>query len=373
MKQGRAHSCASLHKCRGGAPLVDSLRELIDDIDREIVTLLNERARLAQEIGKHKASGNASVFVPEREHQVMRKVLAASEGPLSGEALAAIYREIISASRALERVLRIVFWGPLYTFSHEASLSQFGASSEHVPVPTIEDIFFEVEHGRADFGIVPVENSTAGTIGPTLDMFVQSPLKVCAELYLNISHYLVSKSEGLQGIKKVYSGQQPAAQCRNWLAQHLPGIELVEVSTTARAAELSLSGPEAAAITGGLAARYYNLNILAEHIEDNPRNKTRFFVIGNKECESTGQDKTSLLFSVAHRPGSLFRAMAAFELYNVNLTLIESRPTKQMPWEYVFFVDFQGHQRDDAIAKALASLSKDCLFVRVLGSYPEAG
>jgi len=351
---------------------MDQIRAKIDEIDLQMVELLNERARLAQEIGRQKANNHIPIFIPEREAQVMQRVLRINQGPLSNEALRAIYREIISASRAMEKPLRIVFWGPLYTFSHEASLQQFGASAEHIPVPTIADIFSEVEHGRADFGIVPVENSTAGTIGSTLDMFIQSPLKVCAELYLNISQHLVSKSTSLGEIRKIYSGQQPAAQCHNWIAQHLPHAELVEVSTTARAAELCQMEPEAAAITGRLAARYYGLNILAESIEDNPRNKTRFLVIGNLECEPTGHDKTSIMFSVPHRAGSLFRALAAFELYNINLTMIESRPTKLMPWEYVFFIDFQGHQKDDHVLKALTTLRKDCLFLTVLGSYPEA-
>jgi len=347
------------------------LRKEIDQIDEQILHLLTRRAELAQQIGRMKMRSRTQFFTPEREQQIYRRLIQINRGPLTNEQLRAIFREIISAARALEKPLVIAYWGPPGTFSHQAGVTKFGSSSEFVPVDSIQDVFHEVERSSADYGIVPVENSTAGVIPETLDLFMQTNLKICSELYVPIVYYLVSQT-ALEKVKRVYTGAQPREQCKQWLRQHLPGIEIVEVSTTARAAEMAKEDPDSAAVTNALAAQMYEVPIICEHIEDNPHNRTRFLVIGYNEPEPTGKDKTSLMFSVQHRPGALFRAMAAFEMYNVNMTMIESRPTKLVPGEYIFYVDVQGHIKDAAVAKALAVLRERSLFVTVLGSYPEA-
>lgn len=351
---------------------LQDLRKEIDQIDVQILQLLNRRAELAQQIGKMKQRSRAQFFTPEREQQIYRRLAQMNPGPLSGEQLRAIFREIISASRAQEKPLVIAYWGPPGTFSHQAGITKFGTSSEFVPVDSIQAVFHEVERSSADYGVVPVENSTAGVIPETLDLFMHTNLKICAELYVPIAYHLVSFSP-LEKVRRIYTGVQPREQCKQWLRQHLPGLEIVEVSTTARAAEMAKEDHDAAAVTNALAAQMYEAPIVCEHIEDNPHNRTRFLVIGYNEPEPTGKDKTSLMFSVHHRPGALFRAMAAFEMYNVNMTMIESRPTKLVPGEYIFYVDVQGHIKDTPVAKALASLKERSLFVTVLGSYPEAG
>ncbi|MCS6829010.1 MAG: prephenate dehydratase [Armatimonadota bacterium] len=350
---------------------IHDLRKEIDQIDEQILQLLNRRAELAQQIGKVKARSRTQFFTPEREQQIYRRLTQLNKGPLSNQQLRAVFREIISAARALEKPLVIAYWGPPGTFSHQAGVLKFGTSSEFVPVDSIQEVFHEVERSSADYGIVPVENSTAGVIPETLDQFMHTNLKICSELYVPIAYYLVSLTT-LENVKRVYTGAQPREQCKGWLRQHLPGTEIVEVSTTARAAEMAKEDTVSAAVTNALAAQMYDVPIICEHIEDNPHNRTRFLVIGYNEPEPTGKDKTSLMFSVQHRPGALFRAMAAFEMYNVNMTMIESRPTKLVPGEYIFYVDVQGHIKDAPVAKALAALRERSLFVTVLGSYPEA-
>ncbi len=348
------------------------IRKEIDKIDREILNLLNKRAELALEIGKHKARMKKSTFTPERERQVLTRLMQANTGPLPNSALQAIYREIISASRALEKPLTIAYWGPPATNTHMAAISRFGSSCTFISMDTIPDVFSEVERGRADFGVVPIENSTEGVINHTLDTFLQSNLKICSEVYLPITHNLLSLANDLSEIKRIYSIPTAVAQCRNWLRANLPNAEIKEVSTTAKAAQTCTTEKDSAAIATSLAAEYYGLKILAEHIEDNPQNRTRFLVVGYNEPAPSGKDKTSLMFSVAHKAGSLFRALSAFEKYDINLTMIESRPTKLTPWEYVFFVDCQGHVKDPQIQKALNALKEYTLFITVLGSYPEA-
>ncbi|MDH7481353.1 MAG: prephenate dehydratase [Armatimonadota bacterium] len=351
---------------------IASIRKQIDKIDQQILELLNKRAELALEIGKYKAKMKKSTFAPERERQVLTKLIQANTGPLPNSAVQAIYREIISASRALEKPLTIAYWGPPATNTHMAAISKFGSSCSFVSMDTIPDVFSEVERERADFGVVPIENSTEGVINHTLDTFLQSKLKICSEVYLPITHNLLSLAEDLSEIKCVYSIPTAVAQCRNWLRANLPNAEIKEVSTTAKAAQICATEKGSAAIATSLAAEYYGLKILAEHIEDNPQNRTRFLVVGYNEPAPSGKDKTSLMFSVAHKAGSLFRALSAFEKYDINLTMIESRPTKLTPWEYVFFVDCQGHFKDAPIQKALNALKEYTLFVTVLGSYPEA-
>lgn len=351
---------------------IHDLRKQIDDIDEQLLKLLNKRAELAGKIGRQKQKTNKNFFAPERERQVLTRLISANKGPLPNTALRAIYREIISASRALEKPLTIAYWGPPATNTHMASIQKFGSSCNFVPTDTIPDVFSEVERERADYGVVPIENSTEGVINHTLDTFLTSNLKICSEVYLPITHNLLSRASSLSEIKRVYSIPTATAQCRNWLRANLPNAEIVDVSTTAKGAQLCAEEPTSAAIATSLAAELYDLKVIAEHIEDNPQNRTRFLVVGYNEPSPSGKDKTSVMFSVQHKAGSLYRAMSAFEKYDVNLTMIESRPTKLTPWEYVFFIDCQGHVKDSQVQKALAALEEHTLFLTVLGSYPEA-
>ena len=351
---------------------IRDLRQEIDQVDHQILELLNKRARIAKEIGMYKQRTTKSFFIPERESQVYSKLSAANKGPLPDKSLQAIYREIISASRALEKPLTIAYWGPPATNTHMASIRKFGSSCDFIPLDAIPDVFGEVEREHADYGVVPIENSTEGVINHTLDTFLASKLKICSEVYLPITHNLLSKADDLSQVKRIYAIPTATAQCRSWLRENLQDVEIMDVSTTAKGAQLCASEPASAAIGTALAAEVYDLNLLAEHIEDNPQNRTRFLVIGFNEPAPSGKDKTSIMFSVQHKAGSLYRAMSVFEKYDINLTMIESRPTKLTPWEYVFFIDCQGHIKDQPIQKALASLQEHTLFVTVLGSYPEA-
>ena len=351
---------------------ISELRKRIDQIDSQIVEMVNERAGCALEIGNLKSKGEKSIFAPEREKQVLAAVLKNNKGPLSDATMSAIFREIISACRALEKPISVAYLGPAGSYSHIASILKFGDSTDFLPTNTIPDVFSAVEHKEANYGVVPVENSTEGVVSHTLDMFLLSDLRICAEIYAPISHNLLSCGDDIAQIKRVYSIAQAIAQCRNWIAAHLPGVEVLEVSSTAKGAKMCEGYPTSAAIASSLAAREYGLNILAEGIEDNPHNKTRFLVIGYSKPEPSGRDKTSIVFSVPHKAGSLYHALTVFDSEGINLTMIESRPTKQMPWEYIFFVDFQGHEQDAAVQRALGKLGEMALFVRVLGSYPEA-
>lgn len=351
---------------------LDELRKQIDETDNQLVKLLNQRAQYAQAIGKIKSEGAATpVYSPGREAQIHRKILALSQGPLDEKALLAIYREIISASRALEKPLNIAYWGPEGTNTHLAAIRRFGTSCLFEPCETIDEIFSAVEKGLADFGVVPVENSTDGVITHTLDVLSQSSLKICAEVHLEISHHLLSHSKELSEIRRVYSIPTATAQCRGWLRKNLPGVEITSIVTTAAAARQAASEPGTAAIANELAAELYNLEILRERIEDSSFNRTRFLIVGRKESEPTGKDKTSIVFSVKHIAGALYKALATFAERKINMTLIESRPTKMTPWEYNFFMDFQGHSSDPQISEALAEFEKFCTSLRVLGSYPE--
>src|SRR5579871_1534373 len=347
-------------------------RKEIDRIDEQVIQLLNHRAELVQQIGHAKSHTRSHYFTPEREHTVFKRLLSLNKGPLDAAAVRAIYREVISACRALEKPLAVAFLGPEGTFSHLASIARFGTSSHFVPVESISEVFAQVERSVADYGIVPVENSWAGVVPETLDTFMNSNLRVVSEVYQSITHNLLTRCEALEGIKRLYTHFQPLAQCRQWLTNHLPGVEKVEASSTSRAAEMAAQDAESAAIATSLAAERTGLPILCEHIEDNPSNRTRFLVLGYNEPEPTGKDKTSLMFSVHNRAGELVHALNAFEKYDVNLTMIESRPTKTAAWQYLFYIDVQGHTKDLAVTKAISLLKEHSLFVRVLGSYPEA-
>lgn len=347
-------------------------RKEIDKIDEQMVQLLNRRAELAQQIGHAKSSSRSHYFTPEREHIVFKRLLSLNKGPLEAPSIRAIYREIISACRALEKPLSVGFLGPEGTFSQLASIAKFGTSSQFVPSDSIADVFSCVERNLCDYGIVPVENSWAGVVPETLDTFMNSNLRVVSEIYQPIAHNLLTRCESLEQVKRLYSHFQPLAQCRQWLRNHLPNVEEIMASSTSKAAEMASQDAESAAIATSLAAEKYDMPILCEHIEDNPSNRTRFLVLGYNEPEPTGRDKTSLMFSVHNRAGELVHALNAFEKYDVNMTMIESRPTKTAAWQYVFYIDVQGHIRDISVDKAIALLKQQSLFVRVLGSYPEA-
>ncbi len=348
------------------------LRKEIDQIDEQVLKLLNRRAEIAQEVGRHKTRSRAPYFTPEREQVLLKRLAALNGGPLDMASVRAIYREVISACRALEKPLSVAFLGPCGTFSHQASIGKFGSSSVFVPVESISEVFAQIERGACDYGLVPVENSLSGAIPETLDTFMVTNLRIVSEAYVPIVHNLATKCQKLEEIKRLYSKAEPFAQCRQWLRSHLPSVERVEVSSTARAAEIAAEEDGAAAVCPSLAAELAGLPILVAHTEDNPSNRTRFLVLGYNEPDPTGRDKTSLMFSVQNRSGELFRAMAAFEKYDVNLTMIESRPAKVAQWEYVFYIDVQGHLRDANVAKAITQLRDQALFVTVLGAYPAA-
>ena len=352
-------------------PLQD-LRKKIDALDSQLLTLLSERARLVQEVGHAKGRSATPYFTPERERQIFSRLVGENPGPLPNVAVTAIFREIVSATRALEAPVRVAYLGPAGTFSHRAARDKFGSSSELKPCDTIPDVFTAVERGDADYGIVPVENSTEGVVPYTLDMFSQTSLKVCAEVFVPVVHNLATRAETLSDVKRLYAHPQAYAQSRAWIRQHLGKAEVVEATSNSRAAQLAAVDSEGAAITTDMACELYGVPLFASHIEDSPHNRTRFLVIGENTPQPSGKDKTSIFFSVQHKAGSLLRAMAAFDAHDINLTMIESRPTKHAPWEYVFFIDFNGHVKHPMVESALRLLEEQSLFVRILGSYPEA-
>ena len=351
---------------------LQDLRQKIDAIDTQMLELLSERARIAQEVGRTKDRSATQYFSPERERQIFERLGQLNTGPLGKDAIQAIYREIISASRALEAPLSVAYLGPPGTFSHRAALNKFGTSSQPVPADTIPDVFAVVERGAAHYGVVPVENSTEGVVTYTLDMFGKTSLKVCAEVFVPVQHHLATRAESLKGVKRLYAHPQSFAQSREWLRENLPKVEVVDVTSNSKSAQMAAVDSEGAAICTDIAAEIYNVPVIAAHIEDSPHNRTRFLVIGQNEPKPSGKDKTSIFFSVRHKAGALMRAMAAFDAHHINLTMIESRPTKQMPWEYVFFIDLQGHIKEENVVRALTQLEAESLFITILGSYPEA-
>jgi len=349
-------------------PLVP-LRAQIDAVDAQLLELLNRRADLVHGVGEVKRSAGQEIYVPEREEQVLRALEARSKGRLPASAIRAIYREIMSASFALEKGLTIAFFGPAATFTHQAARAKFGASVAYEACPTIADVFSVVSRGHADYGVVPIENSTEGVVNHTLDVFADSDLKICAQILLRIEQHLLAKCPRT-AIHKVYSHPQSFGQCRQWIMAHLSGIECVEVSSNARATELAASEAGAAAIAGRLAGEAYGLDLLEEGIQDSADNTTRFLVLGRATSAPTGNDKTSIMFSVKDRAGALFEAIAPFKELRINMSKIESRPSKRKAWEYFFFADIAGHARDAKVAKALAALERHCTLVKILGSYP---
>ncbi|RJP22237.1 MAG: prephenate dehydratase [Candidatus Abyssobacteria bacterium SURF_5] len=351
---------------------LEQFRKKIDQIDTKIIQLLNERATAAMQIGKIKDQANAHVYAPAREKQIFDKITAKNEGPLSNDALKAIYKEIISASRSLEKPLTVTYLGPQGTFTHVAALQKFGSSTTYLPARTISDVFLDVQKGRAHYGVVPIENSTEGIVSYTLDMFMESDLKIFSEVMLEVSHNLMSKGQ-LTDIRKVYSHPQALGQCRKWLEANLPLAELIATSSTTQAAELAEKDVSAAAIANELASEIYHLNLLVRRIEDSPNNFTRFLVIGHSMAERGERDKTSLMFSIKHRAGALSEVLKTFSACGINLTRIESRPSRQQAWEYVFFVDLEGHVQDPKVSQALNEAAASCIFLKSLGSYPSGG
>jgi chorismate mutase/prephenate dehydratase len=351
------------------------LRAQIDKLDLQIVKLVNDRAALAAEIGKYKVEHGEDIFSAAREEEVYQNVLQASKGPLEGATIRAIFREIMSGARALEKILKIAFLGPEYSFSHLAAVERFGQAVALCPVGSIAAVFEEVDRRHVDFGVVPVENSTDGRVSDTLDMFLRMPhLPISAEIRLLVHHNLVANCDP-QDIRRVYSKPQALGQCRNWLAKNMPSAQLRDVSSTATAAELAQREPGAAAVASRQAAIRYGLRILFESIEDSPHNETRFLVIGHHKAGKTGRDKTSLVFRVSHNPGSLVEALEVFKQNKVNLTWIESFPARGVrpdKPEYIFFVDFEGHTEDQRVARTLRALAEHTLEVTLLGSYPVA-
>ncbi len=347
------------------------LRKAIDRCDQQIVRLLNQRTEYVLKIGEIKRAAGQEIYAPQRERAVLDRIARLSKGPLPAESLHHIYREIMSSALALEKPMTIAYFGPEATFTHQAALRRFGSSLRYVPLKTIADVFTEVERKRAEYGVVPVENSTEGVVTHTLDMFVDSDLKIVAQIILPIQHCLLSRATGLDQIRRLYSHPQALAQCREWVQQHLPRAEIIEASSTTRAAELAARVRGAAAIASSLAAERYDLRILESDIQDNSNNATRFLVLGRECGDPTKKDRSSIMFSVEDKVGSLHRALAPLATHKINMTRIESRPSKRRAWAYIFFVDVRGHYKNPPLARALAELERHCSFVKVLGSYPD--
>jgi chorismate mutase/prephenate dehydratase len=346
-----------------------TIRKQIDALDARMVKLLSARARLAQRIGELKRGG---VYRPEREAQVLRRVTAMNPGPLSDAALARLYTEIMSACRALEDGITVAYLGPQGTFSQEAALKHFGSATAMVPCGSIDEVFRQVETGASDYGVVPVENSTEGAVGRTLDLLLTTPAKVCGEVMLPVRQFLLSKSKQRKGICRVYSHTQSLAQCQRWLARNLPHAETVAVVSNAEAARLAARDRRCAAIAPKTAAELYGLRILARNIEDEPRNTTRFLVVGSHDAAPSGRDKTSLIMSTRNVPGAMHDLLTPLAVNQVSMTRLESRPARTGLWEYVFYVDIEGHRRDENVARALAELERKASFLKNLGSYPAA-
>ena len=346
-------------------------RKAIDKLDAHIVRLLNERTNHVLAIGDMKLKAGEEIYAPHRERAVFERVCKSNAGPMTDEQFRAVYREIMSSALALEKTMTIAYFGPEATFTHQAAIRRFGSSLKYSPQKTIADVFSEVAKKSADYGVVPVENSTEGVVTHTLDMFVDSDLKIVSQIVLPVQQCLMSNAPRAK-IKKLFVHPQSLAQCRGWIQNHLPRAEIIETSSNARSAELAAKEKNSAAIAGILAAEKYGLQVLEQDIQDNAANATRFLVLGRQCSPPTGDDRTSLMLSVADKAGALHEAIAAFRRYKINMTKIESRPSKRKAWEYFFFIDCEGHVQDRKVASAIKLLGEHCNFVKVLGSYPDA-
>jgi chorismate mutase/prephenate dehydratase len=346
------------------------LRERIDAIDRQILDLLNQRAGVAQEVGHVKAETNAPVFRPERELQVLRNAAQRNPGPLADGDVQTIFREIMSACRALEKRVTVAYLGPVGTFSEQAVYQQFGHAVEGMPCASIDEVFRAAEAGTADVGVVPVENSTEGAINRTLDLLLQTPLTISGEVSLPVHHSLMTKSGSMEGVSQICAHPQALAQCQAWLNQHYPSIQRNPVSSNGEAARLAAENPAVAAIAGEIAGEKHGLQVVNAHIQDDPHNRTRFAVIGRLRTAPSGHDHTSLVLSVANKAGAVYNLLAPLAKHGVSMTRFESRPARMGTWEYYFYVDVEGHCNDERMANALAELKENAAFFKVLGSYP---
>jgi chorismate mutase/prephenate dehydratase len=360
-------------------PALEQIRARIDDIDTQLHELINQRAQLAKQVGisKHAAGHTVDFYRPEREAQVLRMAVERNRklhGPLRDEEVARLFREIMSACLAQQEPLKVAFLGPEGTFTQQAVLKHFGHSVRALPLTSVEEVFREVESGTADFGVVPIENSSEGTVNNTLDMFLTSPLGICSEVELRIHQNLMGRMTALADVQRVCAHPQALAQCRGWLTENLAGVERVPVSSNAEGARRARDEEGTAAIAGSVAAELYGLNMLVPEIEDHADNTTRFLVIGRKSAPPSGEDKTTLLVSAAHTdsPGALFRLVEPFARHRISMTRIESRPSRRRKWDYVFFIDLEGHASSEPLASALAEIKGQASLFRVLGSYPKA-
>ncbi|TVP59815.1 MAG: prephenate dehydratase [Halomonadaceae bacterium] len=354
---------------------LETLRQRIDEIDSELLRLISDRARCAQEVAEAKLAANPDAPVvfyrPEREAQVLRKIKSLNPGPLADEEMARLFREIMSACLALEKPMQIAFLGPAGTFTQAAALKHFGHSVNTTPLSAIDEVFREVESGSAHYGVVPVENSTEGMVNHTLDMFMCSGLSICGEVQLRIHHHLLAlPGADMNAIKRIYSHPQSFAQCRQWLDSHWPGLERITVSSNAEAARRAAQEGDAAAIAGDMAEELYGLEAQSRTIEDRPDNTTRFLIIGQEAVPASGQDKTSILVSMRNNPGALYKLLAPFHERNISLTRIETRPSPSGTWAYVFYIDFEGHRSDALVDAVLKDVETQAVEVKHLGSYP---
>jgi len=350
---------------------LEELRRKIDELDCQLVQLLNERARIVVEIGKLKNKTDKPVYAPDREKEIFAKIAEANKGPLPDRCLTAIWRELMSGSFVLEKPLRIGYLGPGGSFSHTAAMLKFGQSVEYEPLADIRSIFDEVSKGHCDLGLAPVENTMGGGVIETLDALIDSDVKVCAEVLMAIHHNLLGNCT-LDEIEKIYSKPEVFAQCRNWLSATFEDAQTIPVASTAKAAQMAATEPKAAAIGSRVAAELYGLKVICENIEDNANNVTRFLVISKEDAKPTGEDKTAILFSTAHKAGALADVLDVFKRYDINLTNIESRPSRKRQWEYYFFVDFLGHRTESHVREGLKEARKHCLQLSILGSFPRA-
>ena len=350
---------------------LEELRNQINELDRKLVELLNERARVVVEIGKLKNETDRPVYSPDREKQVFARLAEANKGPLPDKCLMAIWRELMSGSFVLERPLRIGYLGPGGSFSHTAAMLKFGQSIEYESLADIISIFDEVSKGHCDLGLVPIENSTGGGVVETLDALIESDVKICSEILMPIHHNLLANCP-LDKVEKIYSRPEIFVQCRKWLSATFKEAKTVPVASSAKAAQMAAAEAGAAAIGSSIAAELYGLGVVCENIEDVANNVTRCLVVGREDAEPAGEDKTAILFSTAHKAGALADVLDVFKLYDINLTNIESRPSKKREWEYYFFMDFMGHRTDEKVGRALGEARKHCLQLSVLGSFPRA-
>lgn len=348
---------------------IKTKRKAIDSLDKRIIHLLNKRASVSKSIGFIKRKLNKEIYSPDREKEIINNIKKINRGPLNNESLAAIYREIMSGSLSLEKPLTIAYLGPEASFTHLAALHKFGPVVSYNACESITEVFLNIERVYSDYGVVPIENSIEGAVSHTLDMFIDSDLKICAEIILDITHNLLGNCK-IREIKKVYSNPQVFGQCRIWLQVNLPKAELIEVSSTTKAAQIASKQRYSACIASTLAAKVYNLKILAKEIEDSPHNVTRFLVIAKNDAQPTNDDKTSLMFSIKDRVGALHDMLVPFKKYKINLTKIESRPSKKKAWDYYFYLDIMGHRNQANVKKALQELDIKCKFLKIMGSYP---